>query len=185
MSKKGISTDDYTYHVNSLFEECRIALKEWDTREAARTKYSGRFYQTIYGLPDIPTGYMSREAVLSDRITDDHFLSPRLVFRAVMSECRELLSDYDRFLKLVELCRHTVVITKEQNDSSDIKIRTKPKLYVPGLTIEKYDRFGWYKEGEGFLTATINGQTIFKPFPLKHMVPDWLTHFEKKIIANN
>ena len=74
------------------------------TRAIAQTYFSEQFYQGIFGMGELKTGYKSRDAFLKKSpTTDDHFLSPRLIFRAMMEECPELIHDYTKFTALVEL----------------------------------------------------------------------------------
>lgn len=127
-------------------------------------------------MPEIVTGYQSRDAFLNATdSTADHFLAARLVYRAMMDQCPEINSDYTQFSKLVETCRNTVRVTSAQNSGS-IKFRMEgARPVINMLTIDKYDGWGWYKTGTGFLTS--------REFPLKNLVPEWLTEFERKWVV--
>jgi len=132
------------------------------------------------------SGYVSKDAFNSqkNKTTRDHFLSARLVFRAMMAEYPELLHDFDGLHQLVKDCQTTIKITRAQNNGS-IKFRVIDEApRINALTIDKYDSFGWYHPNHGFLTEYADGKMISKPFPLKHMVPDWLTQFEKKLLKS-
>lgn len=173
------------YRINKLFNAVQDAAKEWEDGEHARTYFSAVFYQHIYGLKHNISGYISRDAMLAkkDEITDDHFLSSRLIFRAMMDKNRGLLKDFNKFVELVRTCQTTIKVTRDQNNTYQIKFRMDGEIPdIKALTVEKYDGFGWYQEEKGFLTEYVNGQLIPKKFPLKHLVPDWLTEYEKKFV---
>lgn len=185
-----VSDEVENYKLHKLFESVQGAAVEWDgapdyIRPTARTLFSARFYQGIYGMKHNFSGYTSREAFMGHKRnnTEDHFLSARLVFRAMMDQCREILTDFEKFSQLVRDCQTTVRVTKDQNNTFDIKFRMDgDDPVIRALTIEKYDGWGWYQDGKGFLTEYVNGELVPKKFPLKHMVPDWLTEFEKKYV---
>jgi len=172
------------YKLNKLFNAVQDAGKEWADGEHVRTYFSAVFYQHIYGMKHNFSGYISRDAMEGNKKsnTRDHFLSPRLVFRAMMDQARELLYNFEEFDKVVQLCQTTIETTRDQNNGA-IKFSmdgTIPRINA--LTIEKYDNWGWYKQGQGFLTEYVNGQLIPQKFPLKHLVPDWLTDYELKYV---
>lgn len=167
---------DLEFDTHELYKRMQDAPARWNEGERVRRMYAAQFYQGIYGMPRTVTGYQSRDAFLKvSRRTDDHFLSARLVYRAMMDQCPEINTDYIEFSKLVETCRNTIRITSAQNNGS-IKFRMKgARPVINMLTIDKYDDWGWYKVGTGFLTSS--------EFPLKHLVPDWLTEFERRWVA--
>lgn len=173
------------YKTQKLFQYCQDADIEWDDGEYVRTHYSALFYQGVYGMRHAFSGYISKDAFLTrqNMVTDDHFLSPRLTFRAMMDQRRDILFDYDLFADLVNVCRTTIRITKQQNNSYDIKFRMNgitPDIRT--TTLEKYDGWGWYQQGKGFLTEYVNGELLPQKFPLKHLVPEWLTTFERQYV---
>jgi len=173
------------YKINKLYQYVQDALNEWDDGEHVRTHYSGLFYQHVFGLKHIFSGYISRDAmsVKKNSTTRDHFLSARLIFRAMMDQNRGILKDFNEFVTLVRTCQTTIKVTREQNNTYEIKFRMNGDIpIIKTLTVEKYDSFGWFQEGKGFLTEFVNGQIVPKKFPLKHLVPDWLTEYEKKFI---
>lgn len=180
-----MTVDIAEYKVRKLFERCQPAINEWNNGDHVRTDYSGLFYQGIYGMEEHFTGYSSIDAVLAPRNqrTYDHFLSPRLTFRAMMDMCTENLTDYVKFKAIVNACQHTICITRNQNNGS-IKFRMEgscPVIKLP--TITKYDSFGWFLESKGVLKEYRNGSEINKPFPLKHMIPEWLTTWELQYVT--
>lgn len=179
-------TNVIEYKMQKLFQYCQDADVEWDDGEYARTHFSALFYQGIYGMKRNFSGYLSKDAFLASTrdTTEDHFLSPRLIFRAMMECQRDILFDYDLFSALVHTCRTTIRTTKAQNNSYQIKFRmngTVPDIHA--LTIQKYDEWGWYQQNKGFLTEYVNGELLPQKFPLKHLVPEWLTAFERKYVT--
>ena len=173
------------YKINKLYQYVQDAPDEWDDGEHVRTYYSALFYQHVYGLKHNFSGYISRDAMSAkkDSTTRDHFLSARLIFRALMDQNREILKDFDKFVDLIRTCQTTVEVTRDQNNTYAIKFRMDGEIpIIKALTVEKYDSFGWFQEGKGFLTEFVNGQSVPKKFPLKHLVPDWLTEYEKKFV---
>jgi hypothetical protein len=170
------------YKFDKLFERIQNARKEWNDGDHVRTYYSGTFYNGVYGMQHKFSGYISGDALNApkNKIAYDHFLSARLIFRAMMGECPELLHDYDGLYSLVSDCQTTIKITRDQNNG-DIKFRQRSSgLRIKALTVEKYDDWKWYYQDGTFLTETVNGIEVPAKFPLKHMVPDWLTSFERK-----
>lgn len=172
------------YKIRKLIERIQTAKREWNDGEHVRKDYSAMFYQGIYGMEHLFTGYISKAAVVShtDDTTEDHFLSARLVFRALMDQVPELLIDEDGMRDIIKRCQHTIRITRDENNGPiKFKMRnTRP--IIRQATIDKYDEFGWFQEGKGFLLEYKNGEQVYQPFPLKHMIPDWLTEFEKKYL---
>lgn len=179
-----MTVDIERYKFDKLFERIQNARNEWNDGDHVRTYYSGTFYNGVYGMKHNFSGYISKAALNSpkNKITYDHFLSARLIFRAMMEECPELLHDYNGLYSLVSDCQTTIKITRDQNNG-DIKFRQRSSgLRIKALTVEKYDNWEWYHETMGYLTETVNGKVVPQKFPLKHLVPSWLTHFEKKYL---
>lgn len=173
------------YKLQKLFKYIQDAANEWDDGEHVRTYFSALFYQHIYGMKRHFSGYTSRDAIIGPERgnTEDHFLSPRLVFRALMDQCPDLLHDFNQFADLVRLCQTTIRITKDQNNSFDIKFRMRGEVpVIKKLTVEKYDMWGWHQDGKGFLTEYVDERLVPQKFPLKHLVPNWLTTFEEKYV---
>ena len=117
-------TDVELYKYTKLFERIQNAKKEWNDGEHVRTYFSGTFYNGVYGMQHLFSGYVSKDAFNSpnNKTTRDHFLSARLVFRAMMAEYPELLHDFDGLHQLVKDCQTTIKITRAQNNGS-IKFR--------------------------------------------------------------
>lgn len=173
------------YKINKLYQYVQDAPNEWDDGEHVRTYYSALFYQHVYGLKHTVSGYISHDAmtVKKEETTDDHFLSARLIFRALMDKNREILKDFDKFVDLIRTCQTTIKVTRDQNNTYAIKFRMDGEIpIIKALTVEKYDGFGWYQEEKGVLSEFVDGQLVPKKFPLKHLVPDWLTEYEKKFV---
>lgn len=171
------------YKYTKLFERIQNARKEWNDGEHARIYFSGTFYNGVYSMKNIRSGYVSRGAydLPSKKQTHDHFLAPRLIFRGIMEEVPELIHDFDGLREVVIKSQTTVAVTKPENDSVRFD-NNDGGFGIKMLTVEKYDSFGWYHKNEGFLMEYVNGQMVPKKFPLKHMVPEWLTAFEKKYL---
>ena len=163
--------------------------KVWERDSDHRRFHSMMFYGGVRDAGNISTPYTSLAASALEREpTPDHFLSPRLVFLAMMDQCREVLKDREKFYEMMDVCRHTVKITSEENNS----VKYKPDKVGTGLipivtarTVDKYDSFGWVDKGKGLLTERKGGKLVNKPFPLKHMIPDWLTAFEEKCMKHH
>jgi len=171
-----------------LFNTVRIADKKWHKDKDWRTTYSMLFYALVGNAGLVRTPYMSLGASkLNRNPTPDHCFSPRLVFRAMMDQCPEILKDKDRLFEVVDFCRHVVAVTKDENDKvkydDDISGGVLPIVYA--RTIDKYDDFGWIEKGKGLLTERKGNKLVNCPFPLKHLIPDWLTAFEEKCMRHH
>lgn len=163
-----------------LYNIIQNAHEKWTLGKEYRQFYSGLFYQSVYGAGLRKTSYQTLAVARGDAATDDHCFSPRLVFRAAMDQCPEIIKDRDEFYNLVDLCRITVRITKKQN----IEVKFDDKEFglpvVRKLTCDKYDTFGWVEKGRGLLQEKQDGKLVNSPFPLKYLIPDWFTAFERK-----
>lgn len=166
-----------------LYKFIQDAHEEWHLGKDYRQFYAALFYQSVCAAGLRKTSYQSLAAAQRQPATDDHCFSPRLVFRAVMDQCPEVIADRDEFYNLIDLCRITVRVSKKQN--IDVKfIDTDFELpIVRALTCNKYDRFGWVEKKCGLLQEKQNGKLVNSPFPLKHLIPNWFTAFEQKCMT--
>lgn len=172
-----------------LYSTVKVAGKRWYKDKDWRTTYSMIFYGLVGNAGLIRTPYMSLAAsTLNKEPTPDHCFSPRLVFRAMMDQCPEILKDRDQFYEVVDFCRHVVKVTKSENDKVKYDDDHQGCGLIPivyARTIDKYDDFGWIEKGRGLLTERKNGKLVNSPFPLKHLVPTWLTAFEEKCMKKH
>jgi hypothetical protein len=173
-----------------LYTTVRVADKRWTKDRDWRMTYSMLFYALVGNAGKVNTGYISLAASSLKNPTDDHFFSPRLVFRAMMDQFPEILKDKSRLFEIVDFCRMIVKVTGEENS----RVRYSPEKDDEGLTgypivtmrtIDKYDDFGWTKKGFGLLQEKKGRKLVNSPFPLKHLIPDWLTAFEEKCMRHH
>lgn len=130
------------------------------------------FYQAVYSVTKTKTGYRSNDAFskhTDEGVTDDHYLAPRLLIRALIENERDILYDEKEFLKIFTLCTQTVKVTKKQNNIVKFK-KDNADVIVSELTINKYDKFATWWD---------NDNNDFEEFPLKNIVPKFFTKFEK------
>lgn len=130
------------------------------------------FYQQVYSVTKTKTGYRSNNAFSNDTdegVTDDHYLAPRLLIRALLENERDILYDEKEFLKIFTLCTQTVKVTKKQNNIVKFK-KDNADVIVSELTINKYDKFATWWDSDN---------NDFDEFPLKNTVPKFFTKFEK------
>jgi hypothetical protein len=168
--------------------------RDWNSKNRKyRTFQYGQFYYSVGQLGKVASPYISENAriALSDTgklPTDDHCITPRLMYQAMMSQCPEVLLDREEFYKMVDLSRCTIQITEEQNNKVKYHFNHRgplPKIHA--RTIDKYDSFGWIDKSRGsvLLTERSGDKIVKSPFPLKHLIPDWLTAFEEKCMKSH
>jgi hypothetical protein len=147
-------------------------IHRYDTSTITQDFVCNLFYQTVYATKRVKSEYRSNDAFSNksdEGVTDDHYLAPRLLIRALIENERDILYDEKEFLKLFALCSQTVKVTKKQNNQVRYKYYNN-NLIVSELTIHKYDKFStWWDSNNG----------DFDEFPLKHTVPEFFTKFEK------
>ena len=147
-------------------------LPTYDVCSHTRNLCVNWFYQAVFSVTKTKTGYRSNDAFSKDTdvgVTDDHYLAPRLLIRALIENERDILYDEKEFLKIFTLCTQTVRITKKQNNLIKYKYQ-KNNVIVSELTINKYDKFATWWDNES---------NDFEEFPLKKTVPKFFTKFEK------
>ena len=170
---------------NNLNLDFRIISDATDTRETIINRIDryesssvtqdfvcNLFYQTVYATKRTKSEYRSNDAFSNksdEGVTDDHYLAPRLLIRALLENERDILYDEKEFLKIFTLCTQTVKITKKQNNLVKYKYHNDD-LIVSELTINKYDKFATWWNCDN---------NDFDEFPLKHTVPKFFTKFEK------
>jgi hypothetical protein len=168
-----------------LYKFIQDAHEEWHLGNEYRQFYAGFFYQCVCATGLRKTPYQTLAAAQRQPATDDHCFSPRLVFRAAMDQCPEIIADRDEFYNLVDLCRITVRVTKKQNTEVKFEDAGCRLPIVRELTYNKYDSFGWVDKKLGLLQEKKNGVLINRPFPLRDLIPEWFTAFEQKCMKEH
>lgn len=147
-------------------------LPRYDLYTNTQVWVCNQFYQSVFGTKTTKSEYRSNDAFSKDAnegVTDDHYLAPRLLIRALIENERDILYDEKEFLKIFLLCTKTVRVTKKQNNLVRFK-NHKDDVIVTELTINKYDKFAtWWDDKNN----------DYDEFPLKLHVPKFLTKFEK------
>ena len=147
-------------------------IARYDTNGNTQDWVCNQFYQSVYKTSKTNTGYRSNDAFskhTDEGVTDDHYLAPRLLIRALMENERDILYDEKEFLKIFTLCTQTVKVTKKQNNIVKFK-KDSADVIVSELTINKYDKFATWWDNEN---------NDFDEFPLKNIVPKFFTKFEE------
>lgn len=127
------------------------------------------FYDFVFrsGIED--TGWYTIDT-FEEQKTQDHFLSPRLMFIAAIHNNPKFLTKYSEFKKVFELCRKTIGVTKKQNQ--DVKYKNiGGEIKILKLTTEKYNDYTFLHK----TTARVSENN----FPLIDIIPAWLTKYEK------
>ena len=171
-----------------LYNTVKVAGKKWETDRDWRTTYAMLFYALVGNTGKVLTPYVSLEASALKSPTDDHFFSPRLVFRAMMNQFPDILRDKERVFEVVDFCRMVVKVTPEENNKVRYSTEDESGVTYPIVkirTVDKYDTFGWTEKGKGLLRERKGKELVNSPFPLKHLVPDWLTSFEEKCMRHH
>jgi len=147
-------------------------LPRYDLYTNTQVWVCNQFYQSVFGTKTSKSEYRSNDAFSKDSdggVTDDHYLAPRLLIRALLENERDILYDEKEFLKIFTLCTQTVKVTKKQNNIVKFK-KDNADVIVSELTINKYDKFATWWD---------NNNNDFDEFPLKNTVPKFFTKFEK------
>jgi hypothetical protein len=170
-----------------LYNTVKVAGKKWKNDRDWRITYSMLFYALVGNAGKVVTPYTSLAASGLKHATDDHFFSPRLVFRAMMDQFPDILNDREQVFEVVDFCRMVVKVTTEENSkvryTTEDDVGTLPIVRV--RTLDKYDDFGWIEKGKGLLQERRGNKYVNSPFPLKHLIPDWLTTFEEKCMRHH
>ena len=149
-------------------------IARYDTNNYTQNFVCNLFYQTVYATTKTKSEYRSNDAFSKDPnvgVTDDHYLAPRLLIRALIQNERDILYDEKEFLKIFVTCTQTVKVTKKQNNQVKYKYdNNNNNLIVSELTIDKYDKFATWWDSKN---------NDFEEFPLKYTVPEFFTKFEK------
>ena len=164
------------------FDCIQLRLPECTNDPDWVTKLATTFYNFVGDSGKEDTGWYSDQAY-RDRVydklkpTQDHWLSPRMVFRAAYQCNRDVLTNYYLFKQVFLTCRQVVNVTDEENgtvkylnDGSTVKVKQ--------LTIEKYHNLSsrWHK---------LNGKNLVdtsSTFPLTDVLWDWFTEYEKSVL---
>ena len=147
-------------------------IHRYDTSLDTQKFVCNVFYQTVFATKTTKSEYRSNDAFSKDTdegVTDDHYLAPRLLIRALLENERDILYDEKEFLKIFTLCTQTIRITKKQNNLVKYK-KDNADVIVSELTEDKYDKFATWWDSES---------NHFDEFPLKKTVPAFFTEFEK------
>jgi Fic family protein len=110
---------------------------------------------------------------------------------AMMEIYPELLNDSKKFKELFrELCQSTIKITEHQNDIVKFKNSIDEGIRIKYLSIEKYEKckddkdnigIEFFNEGNG--SYTLSKYDFVTGFPLKELVPEWITEFESQYVV--
>jgi len=149
----------------------------WNKQDIELRKHiAGIFYNHVYSAGQNVSGYLTKEAVEKKyKTTDDHCFSPRMMCYAIMDVCPEVLDDPIEFSKLFDVCRTTVKVTQQQNNTVKFGRDSEKNIFVTVLTEEKYDSFRWFHKHNGYTDTS-------KGFPLKHLIPKFFTEYERSIL---
>ena len=126
------------------------------------------FYDQVFSTGPDKSGFSTvlKGDWRSQKMCDDHYMSPQSVTKFIMDQADILLEDYDYFLDCFLMCRKTHYVTKQQNDKL---ARLTKNIAV--LTRDRYKHMGWnlYKDG--------NPNYVMETPELQ--VPSYFTDWEK------
>lgn len=143
---------------------------EWTTLTNKRI-IEDTFYDFVHRASK-PTGYMSFEVMAYPEYgsSKDHWFNPRILCRAIMDTNLPMLYNEQQFIEIFYTSATTVRVTKPQNQELKRSVNKQ-------LTIEKYDKYGWYFNNYGVAAEPGKG------FPLKHVVPVFYTTYEQTLLT--
>lgn len=180
----------------SLFEACeysylciQLRLHKCEDDPDWITKLATRFYHDVGDSGKDNTGWYSYEAYMKHMygkvdtgekggIVLDHYLSPRMGFRAAYHKNREVLTNYHLFKELFVTSRKVINVIKTENDAVKYINEGNGVIKVRELSIHKYSNLSesWTKfEGKNIVDES-------KHFPLLDNLWDWYTEYEKSIL---
>lgn len=164
------------------YDTIQLRLPECHNDPDWVTKVATTFYNFVGDSGKENTGWYSTQAYrdrVYDKIkpTEDHWLSPRMVFRGAYHKHREVLTNYHLFKNIFLASRQVINVTDTENTVVKY-INESGTVKVKELTIDKYHNLTkrWYKlEGKNLLEES-------KDFPLLDNLWDWYTEYEKSIL---
>tara|TARA_Y100000310_G_scaffold9565_1_gene10068 strand:+ start:133 stop:717 length:585 start_codon:yes stop_codon:yes gene_type:complete len=181
--------EKWEYACENSFLHAKVILKNWkDYNLLQKMVEASVFYSYVFNNGTNSSGLISKEALnlKADKRTKDHWNSARLYFRAMMELYPELLNNFKKFKYYFrELCQSTIDITPHQNDIVKFKSDRDEGIKIKYLTIEKYeickdkdDNIGieFFNSGKG--SCKVKKHDYVTGFPLKELVPEWITEFE-------
>ena len=169
------------FDVWTEYEDGTDVFNKWDTfPESRKPIIAGDFWYKVTRSLFINSGLISEGAMSGKKKTPDHFVSPRMWYRAMMStpDIREEMKNNKVKYAESYLNLHTIVkVTKAENSEVRYKNRNH-ELTIPELTVDKYKKFRWFNGETGnFITEGT--------FPLENLIPDWFTEYEKTLLVEN
>ena len=176
------------------FEDFKDIQPKWkNLNHYQKMIRAGHFYQFVFANGHNPSGLVSKEALLlpTKKRTIDHWLPARLILRAAMEYYPELFHNKEEFRHIFrELCQSTIVITEHQNGIVKFKNSIDEGIRIKYLSKDKYeickDKDGnigieFFNTGNG--SYKLKEYDFVTGFPLKELVPEWLTEFESQYVV--
>ena len=150
---------------------------KWDVDK--KMIWADEFYNKVFknGYNNSKIYSQGANALLAESKTPtaDHFNSPRMSFWAMMDDYREVITDYDGLKSIVGDLRTIIWVTPCENNLVKYSWQDG-KIKIKELTFTKYDDIRWLDGNTGNYFSRKEG------FPLKHLIPDFVTEYEKKLI---
>ena len=172
------------------YEDFRRYRDVWHTydHEEVAHRASQYYANVFYAGPGNKSGLISLAAMHlpSNKVTNDHWASPRMNIRAIMDKNPEILDDYDEWEdNFRNFAMSTIALTSEENGI--VKFQSKNgKIKINYLTIDKYNLCE-NKDGVRGIKFYDENKNNISPdgiFPLAHLIPPWFTKFEKQFLDN-
>ena len=186
--------EKWEYACQLSFDHAKVVLKKWkDYNSFQKMIEAGVFYQYVYANGHNPSGLISKEALSlkSDKRTIDHWMPARIFFMATLDLYPELLNNFKMYKHYFrELCQSTIAITEHQNNIVKFKNSQEEGIRIKYLSKDKYeickdkdDNIGieFFNSGKG--SCTVNMYDFVTGFPLKELVPEWITEFESQYVV--
>ena len=158
---------------------------------------SDQFYSYVFKCGENFSGLTSKEALHlpTKKRTRDHWLPARIFVRAMMQYQIQILNDYELFKYYFrEVCQSTIEITEYQNGIVKFANDKREGMRIKYLSINKYEicedkeacngkgRTGiiFFNTAKGSYSE--NKYEFINGFPLKKLIPEWITEFEKQFL---
>ena len=180
------------------FEDFKVIQPKWkNLNHYQKMIRAGHFYQLVFANGHNPSGLVSKEALHlpTKKRTIDHWLPARLILRAAMEYYPELFHNKDEFRYIFrEVCQNTIALTEYQNGIVKFKNSEEEGIRIKYLSIKKYEicedkeacngkgRTGiiFFNTAKGSYSE--NKYEFINGFPLKKLIPEWITEFEKQFL---
>ena len=130
--------DNWKVNCKFAFDEWQRIRDEWHTYDAIQLgQQASSFYSRVFYAGKNKSGLISNGALdlPNSKVTDDHWMGPRMLIRSMMANKPEILDDYNEWEDIFwNLAMNTIAITSEENGIVKFKNK-KGKIKINPIKI--------------------------------------------------